>query len=125
MDRQSNSIVTFGGDATRNAQAGAVIVKIEDVLERIIDALTENRVLDIPLRNRRTGNESLIRFPASTEAEAKRFSKFIPRKEPCILLGNLKMLISYFKHVFFRFFICATKHSFLTTSLRKGRFILA
>ncbi|KAI2778212.1 DNA topoisomerase IV, alpha subunit [Daldinia loculata] len=74
MDRQSNSIVTFGGDATRNAQAGAVIVKIEDVLERIIDALTENRVLDIPLRNRRTGNESLIRFPASTEAEAKRFT---------------------------------------------------
>ncbi|KAI0849174.1 DNA topoisomerase IV, alpha subunit [Daldinia vernicosa] len=74
MDRQSDSIVTFGGDATRNAQAGAVLVKIENILERIIDALSENRVLDIPLRNRRTGNETLIRFPASTETEAKRFT---------------------------------------------------
>ncbi|KAF3056637.1 Meiotic recombination protein SPO11 [Daldinia childiae] len=74
MDRQLNNIVTFGGDATRNIQVDAVIAKIEDVLERIIDALSENRVLDIPLRNRRTGNESLIRFPASTEAEAKRFT---------------------------------------------------
>ncbi|KAI0135855.1 DNA topoisomerase IV, alpha subunit [Daldinia grandis] len=74
MNRQSNSIVTFSGDATRNAQAGAVIVKIEDILERIIDALSENLVLDIPLRNRRTGNQSFIRFPASTEAEVKRFT---------------------------------------------------
>ncbi|KAI1808239.1 DNA topoisomerase IV, alpha subunit [Daldinia bambusicola] len=74
MERQSNSVVTFNGEPTRHTQAGIVIAKIENVLEEIIDALSENRVLGIPLRNRRSGNESLIRFPASTGTEVKRFT---------------------------------------------------
>ncbi|KAI1481791.1 DNA topoisomerase IV, alpha subunit [Daldinia eschscholtzii] len=78
MERQSNSIVTFNEDATRNAQAGVVMAKIEDILGRIMEALSENRVLDIPLRNRRSGNEGLLRFPASTGTEVKRFT--------CVLL---------------------------------------
>ncbi|KAI1469872.1 DNA topoisomerase IV, alpha subunit [Daldinia caldariorum] len=78
MERQSNSVVVFNGDATRHAQARTVKAKIEDILGEIIDALSENRVLDIPLRSRRSGNESLLRFPASTGTEVKRFT--------CVLL---------------------------------------
>ncbi|KAI8959076.1 DNA topoisomerase IV, alpha subunit [Daldinia sp. FL1419] len=74
MDRQSDSIVIFDGDARQNVQSGTVMGKIDDILERIIDALGENRVLDIPLRNRRTGTENSLRFPASTATEVKRFT---------------------------------------------------
>ncbi|KAI2613417.1 DNA topoisomerase IV, alpha subunit [Hypoxylon sp. NC1633] len=64
----------FSTGATRNLEAGAVVTKIEDILERIVDALTENRVLTIPLRSRQSGNERSILFPANTDAEIKRFT---------------------------------------------------
>ncbi|KAI0835180.1 DNA topoisomerase IV, alpha subunit [Hypoxylon sp. FL0890] len=73
MDEPNNN-VPFTRPAARNPQAALVISKIEDILEAIIDALSENRVLAIPLRNRRSGNENLIRFPANTRAEVKRFT---------------------------------------------------
>ncbi|KAL7625829.1 endodeoxyribonuclease [Parahypoxylon ruwenzoriense] len=66
-------IFTFAEGVSRNRQAGAVISKIEDILEHIIDALNENRVLTIPLRSRQSCSERFIRFPANTEAEVKRF----------------------------------------------------
>ncbi|KAI1414443.1 DNA topoisomerase IV, alpha subunit [Hypoxylon sp. FL1857] len=75
MDGQSNNnAVAFTRSAARNVQSDAVISKIEDILEAIVDSLSENRVLTIPLRNRRSGNETLIRFPANTHAEVKRFT---------------------------------------------------
>ncbi|OTA81197.1 hypothetical protein M434DRAFT_401441 [Hypoxylon sp. CO27-5] len=69
-----NDVVAFTENAARNAQTGTVISKIEDILEAIVDSLGENQVLTIPLRNRRSGNENLIRFPANTCAEVKRFT---------------------------------------------------
>ncbi|KAI0110527.1 DNA topoisomerase IV, alpha subunit [Hypoxylon sp. NC0597] len=75
MDGQPiNDVVAFTENAARNAQIGTVISRIEDILEAIVDSLSENRVLTIPLRNRRSGNENLIRFPANTCAEVKRFT---------------------------------------------------
>lgn len=76
MDYQPVGNVVVGG-AARNAESRVIISKIEDILENIVDALNENRVLTIPLRNRRSGNERLIRFPANTDAEVKRFSRLI------------------------------------------------
>ncbi|KAI1404960.1 DNA topoisomerase IV, alpha subunit [Hypoxylon fuscum] len=73
MDYQPVGNVVVGG-AARNAESRVIISKIEDILENIVDALNENRVLTIPLRNRRSGNERLIRFPANTDAEVKRFT---------------------------------------------------
>ncbi|OTA68026.1 DNA topoisomerase IV, alpha subunit [Hypoxylon sp. EC38] len=69
-----NDVVAFTENAARNAQTCTVISKIEDILEAIVDSLGENQVLTIPLRNRRSGNENLIRFPANTCAEVKRFT---------------------------------------------------
>ncbi|KAI5859521.1 DNA topoisomerase IV, alpha subunit [Durotheca rogersii] len=65
--------VSVGG-AARSSQTGTVVSRIEDILEHIVDALSENRVLAIPLRSRRTRREKTIRFPANTEAEVKRFT---------------------------------------------------
>ncbi|XDG01593.1 hypothetical protein ABKA04_001208 [Annulohypoxylon sp. FPYF3050] len=75
-EQQNDSALLFSRDITQAAQGRAVISKIEDILEDIIDALSENRVLTIPLRSRRSGNENLIRFPTNTSAEVKRFNLF-------------------------------------------------
>ncbi|KAI1440201.1 DNA topoisomerase IV, alpha subunit [Annulohypoxylon stygium] len=73
-EQQNDSALLFARDITQAAQGCVVISKIEDILEDIIDALSENRVLTIPLRSRRSGNENLIRFPTNTSAEVKRFT---------------------------------------------------
>lgn len=73
MDGQD--VIAFTRDAARNPHTGTIINKIEDILENIVDALSENRVLTIPLRSRHSGNVRLIRFPANTNAEVKRFSR--------------------------------------------------
>jgi hypothetical protein len=57
--------------------ASLVICKIEDILESIVDALSENRVLAIPIRSRLSGSERSIRFPSRNDAEAKKFGKFL------------------------------------------------
>lgn len=61
-------------DPRQNPQTGLIITKIEEILIANIDALTENRVLTIPVRNRRTGNLQRVRFPSSRNTEAKKFS---------------------------------------------------
>ncbi|KAI1099572.1 DNA topoisomerase IV, alpha subunit [Jackrogersella minutella] len=76
-EQQNNNIVTFARHDTHNDQADTVISKIEDILENIIDSLGENRVLTIPLRNRRSGNENLVRFPANAGSEVKRFTSLL------------------------------------------------
>ncbi|KAI0376503.1 DNA topoisomerase IV, alpha subunit [Hypomontagnella monticulosa] len=93
MDGQPNdAIVTLTRDARPNEQTGAVISKIEDILESIVDALSENRVLGIPLRNRQSGNEALIRFPANTAAGVKRFTCVLQILHMCheaLVSGNI------------------------------------
>ncbi|KAI1391641.1 DNA topoisomerase IV, alpha subunit [Hypoxylon trugodes] len=73
MDEQSINYVASIG-STRGVHTDALISRIENILENIVDALSENRALTIPLRNRQSGNEALIRFPANTEAEVKKFT---------------------------------------------------
>lgn len=67
---QGSGILTIA-----NRQAGVIMSKIEDMLEEVVDALIENRVLTIRLGNRRSGNTSVVRFPASTAAGARKFSR--------------------------------------------------
>ncbi|KAI0599287.1 Spo11/DNA topoisomerase VI subunit A [Biscogniauxia sp. FL1348] len=67
----------------RNPHTGTMISKIEDILKDMLDALKENRVLAIPLRSRRSGNWRTVRFPATTEAEVKRFSRCIMSSLSC------------------------------------------
>ncbi|KAI8623935.1 DNA topoisomerase IV, alpha subunit [Xylariaceae sp. FL1651] len=69
--------VALRDDPQRNPQAGFAIAKIEDMLATIIDALKDIRVLTISLRSRSTGREQSIRFPASTDAEAKKFTSLL------------------------------------------------
>jgi hypothetical protein len=64
-------------DPRRNHQTGAIIGKIEDILVANVDALTENRVMTIPVRSRRTGRMQLVRFPSPRDTEAKKFSRLI------------------------------------------------
>ncbi|CAJ2506525.1 Uu.00g006550.m01.CDS01 [Anthostomella pinea] len=73
--RRGEGIVTFSGDHTQNPRVGAAVSKIEDILEAVVDALKENRLLVIPLRNRQTGNIASVRFPSARGG--KRFSRFI------------------------------------------------
>ncbi|XXH00861.1 hypothetical protein Hte_007212 [Hypoxylon texense] len=67
-----NNAVTFAGSGDGNSQH--VVSKIEDILDHIINALGENRVLTIPLRSRRSSNEISIQFPTSRLNEVKRFT---------------------------------------------------
>lgn len=64
-------------DPMQNSPSRATIAKIEEILVANLDALAENRVLTIPIRNRRTGRLRLVRFPSSRDTEAKKFSRFI------------------------------------------------
>ncbi|KAI2629197.1 DNA topoisomerase IV, alpha subunit [Hypomontagnella submonticulosa] len=93
MDGLPNgNIVTFARNSGRSDQANTIISKIEGILESIVDALSENRVLSIPLRNRRSGNETLIRFPANTAAEVKRFTCLLQILHMChetLVSGNV------------------------------------
>ncbi|KAI0445091.1 Spo11/DNA topoisomerase VI subunit A [Xylaria telfairii] len=64
-------------DPRQNPQTGLIITKIEEILIANIDALRENRALTIPIRNRRTGNLRLVRFPSSRDTEAKKFTALL------------------------------------------------
>ena len=72
--------VSFSDDSERQVSAGTVIVKIEEILERIRDALRETQELSIPMRIRPSGNEVCVRFPSSNLAEVKRFSVLRPHR---------------------------------------------
>lgn len=75
MDVLPNSnVATFARSGEGNPQP--VISKIEDILDQIINALNENRILSIPLRNRRSGNEISVQFPTNRISEVKKFSMF-------------------------------------------------
>ncbi|ORY72153.1 Spo11/DNA topoisomerase VI subunit A [Pseudomassariella vexata] len=60
-----------------DSQPAAIIAKIEGILEDIVDALSLNRVLMIPLRSRQSGNEVMIRFPSDRIAGAKKFTALL------------------------------------------------
>ncbi|KAI1760196.1 DNA topoisomerase IV, alpha subunit [Hypoxylon sp. FL1150] len=73
----NDNAVPIARDEEGNPQPGGVIAEIEIILGNIVEALNENRVLTIPLRNRRSGNERLIRFPATAATEMKKFTCFL------------------------------------------------
>ncbi|KAI1145622.1 Spo11/DNA topoisomerase VI subunit A [Nemania diffusa] len=64
-------------DPMQNSPSRATIAKIEEILVANLDALAENRVLTIPIRNRRTGRLRLVRFPSSRDTEAKKFTALL------------------------------------------------
>ncbi|KAI0471486.1 DNA topoisomerase IV, alpha subunit [Xylariaceae sp. FL0804] len=74
---RTGNVVSFPRGLARNTHAASAITKIEAVLEAIIDAVGERRVLEMPIRNRQSGNVRVVRFPASTDTEAKRFTSFL------------------------------------------------
>ncbi|KAK8101402.1 hypothetical protein PG999_011776 [Apiospora kogelbergensis] len=52
---------------------GSVIERIEDIVESVVDAMSENRPLTIPLRSRSSGNELVVSFPSNNAAGIKKF----------------------------------------------------
>ncbi|KAI0157961.1 DNA topoisomerase IV, alpha subunit [Hypoxylon sp. FL1284] len=70
----SNDVAAIARGVQGNPQSDVVISEIEDILEHIVDSLSENQVLSIPLRSRQSGHERLVRFPASNAAETKKFT---------------------------------------------------
>lgn len=57
--------------------AAGLISRIEDIVEDVMDSLQENRPLSISIRSRRTGRESAVVFPTTSNSGARRFSMFI------------------------------------------------
>lgn len=57
--------------------AATLISRIEDIIEDVMDSIQENRPLSISIRSRRTGRESAVVFPTTSNSGARRFSKFI------------------------------------------------
>lgn len=120
------AIVRPTGIACRSAPAmdqqatAAVICRIEDMVESIVDALTDNRPMAIPLRSRSSGNEVAVSFPSATGT--RRFSGF-----PCQFQGLL-LPPSFLAYICVGgaqrrpciFCSYAVKHSLAVTSLRKG-----
>jgi hypothetical protein len=87
----NHTIAVFHGHVARNIQT---VSKIEDIIESLVDALQLNRPLAIPLRSRRTGLVRLIRFPATTAADVKKFSRFSISISRCI--KRIACLFFYF-----------------------------
>ncbi|KAI0167834.1 hypothetical protein BJ166DRAFT_496108 [Pestalotiopsis sp. NC0098] len=54
--------------------AAALISRIEDIIEDVMDSLQENRPLSISIRSRRTGRESAVVFPTTSNSGARRFT---------------------------------------------------
>ncbi|KAI1865335.1 uncharacterized protein JN550_008383 [Neoarthrinium moseri] len=72
--------------------AALVIGQIEDILEDAADALTENRPMTIPLRNRRSGNEVPVSFPTPAGTGARRFTAVLHILYICheaLVTGNI------------------------------------
>lgn len=117
---QQSGIASQSAPAMDQQATAAVICRIEDMVESIVDALTDNRPMAIPLRSRSSGNEVAVSFPSATGT--RRFSGF-PRQFRVLLLPPL-----------FPAYICvgdaqrrpcifcsfAVKRSSVVTSSRKG-----
>ncbi|KAI0183613.1 Spo11/DNA topoisomerase VI subunit A [Xylaria flabelliformis] len=69
--------MTLPQDARQTPQTGIIIDKIEEILIANLDALSENQVLTIPIRCRRTGKVQLVRFPSSRSSETKKFAALL------------------------------------------------
>ena len=55
---------------------GSVVERIEDIVESVVDAMSENRPLTIPLRSRYSGNEFVVSFPSTNATGIKKFGGF-------------------------------------------------
>ncbi|KAM0813327.1 putative Spo11/DNA topoisomerase VI subunit A [Seiridium cardinale] len=71
--------VLVGEDSSQNiaSSAATIVTKIECLLEDIVDALTENSPLTIPLRSRKTGRETLVLYPTASATGARRFTALL------------------------------------------------
>ncbi|KAK9426710.1 putative Spo11/DNA topoisomerase VI subunit A [Seiridium unicorne] len=71
--------ILVGEDSSQDIASSAVtiVTKIECLLEDIVDALTENRPLAIPLRSRKTGRETLVLYPTASATGARRFTALL------------------------------------------------
>ncbi|KAK6070967.1 type IIB DNA topoisomerase [Seiridium cupressi] len=71
--------ILVGEDSSQNIASSAVtiVTKIECLLEDIVDALTENRPLAIPLRSRKSGRETLVLYPTASATGARRFTALL------------------------------------------------
>lgn len=57
--------------------AATLMSKMEDIIEDVVDCLQENRPLSLSIRSRRTGRESAVVFPTTSNSGARRFSMSI------------------------------------------------
>ncbi|KAK8032145.1 meiotic recombination protein rec12 [Apiospora arundinis] len=64
-----------GADPSNDRVTGhrSVVEKIEDIVESVVDAMSENRPLTLPLRSRPSGNEFVVSFPSTHAAGVKKF----------------------------------------------------
>ncbi|KAK8004075.1 hypothetical protein PG989_003794 [Apiospora arundinis] len=64
-----------GADPSNDRVIGhrSVVEKIEDIVESVVDAMSENRPLTLPLRSRSSGNEFVVSFPSTHAAGVKKF----------------------------------------------------
>ncbi|KAH7033613.1 Spo11/DNA topoisomerase VI subunit A [Microdochium trichocladiopsis] len=84
MDLDTSVASQFPGHAmlsnptrVEGPELGAVVAKIEDMLESLIDALTTGTVLALPLRSRDSGRQNMIRFPGANDNEVKKFTSLL------------------------------------------------
>ncbi|KAK6833320.1 meiotic recombination protein rec12 [Apiospora arundinis] len=64
-----------GADPSNDRVIGhrSVVEKIEDIVESVVDAMSENCPLTLPLRSRSSGNEFVVSFPSTHAAGVKKF----------------------------------------------------
>lgn len=74
LEDSPNGSVQSSNDLDVGRQS--VISRIEDIVESMVDSLSENQPLTLPLRSRRSGNEFAVSFPSTTSSGVKKFSGF-------------------------------------------------
>ncbi|KAK7954661.1 Spo11/DNA topoisomerase VI subunit A [Apiospora saccharicola] len=55
----------------------SVVSRIEDIMESMVDSLSENQPMTLPLRSRQSGKDFAVSFPSTTQSGVKKFTALL------------------------------------------------
>lgn len=126
IHRQTSSDTTISSnDDDRNLFTATVISRIENIMESVVDALLENRVLSIPMRNRKSGNERILRFPSTNLGEVRSFSASLHLWYWMVVIISVLIIYRWFPEVCVFAILYMSHEALISGSIITKRFILS
>ncbi|KAK8040935.1 Bcspo11 [Apiospora phragmitis] len=82
-----------------------IIGRIEDIVESMVDALSDCQPLTLPLRSRQSGNELAVSFPSTTASGVKKFTALLQILFLCrqaLVSGTIITKRVYFRNLYYQ-----------------------